>query len=255
MLPSGRVMRYSISYSPPCSNMCCTTCFTRSESPGCTTSRNRSNVTGSESAKPNNCLHFSVTQRSSPPGMFHTHRPRFAALAARLMLASLSRSASPARPRSAMPAENAIAVMVTTAVQDCRARSDWFSVSPTNGPKPCSVPQIATDNCANHCCERELNKPLRTIEDGCAAGEPIHQPGTAHSFERVAAGGGERCGDIARSGNVHQKCTDKNCRPGSVTEHEQCRERNSRWRPHRRCTRVQRCQHQSELAGDEVDKR
>ena len=47
------------------------------------------------------------------------------------------------RLRSIMPAESAIAVMVSTAVQTCRVRSDWFSVAMTNGPKPCSVPQIA----------------------------------------------------------------------------------------------------------------
>src|SRR5262249_55975524 len=110
------------------------------------------------------------------------------------------------------------------------------------------------DDCANYCCERELKNTLRMIEDGCAAGEAIHQPSTAHSFERVATRDGDRCGDGTRSGSVHQKCTDKNCRPGLVTEHEQCRERNSRWRPHRRCTRVQRCQHQSELASDEIGK-
>src|SRR5207247_97638 len=75
--------------------------------------------------------------------MFQSHRPRFAALAARLVRASLSRSASSARPRSAMPAESAIAVMVTTAVQYCRARSDWFSVFSANGPKPCRMPHIA----------------------------------------------------------------------------------------------------------------
>ena len=135
-------MRYSFSCSPPCSNMCCTSCFVRSRSPGCTTWSHRSDVTGSESVKPNNFLHSSVTQSSSP-GMFQSHKPRFAALAARLIRASLSRSAASARRRSAMPAASAIAVMVSTAVQDCRARSDWFSVSPTNGPKPCSVPQIA----------------------------------------------------------------------------------------------------------------
>src|SRR5439155_75949 len=65
------------------------------------------------------------------------------------------------------------------------------------------------DNCANHCCEREFKNTLRTTEGGCAAGEPIHEPGTAHSFERVAARDGERCGDIARSASVHEKCIDQ----------------------------------------------
>ena len=37
---------------------------------------------------------------------------------------------------------------------------------------------------------------LRTIEDGCAAGEPIHEPGTGHRFERIAARDGERCGTL-----------------------------------------------------------
>src|SRR5206468_11913769 len=76
------------------------------------------------------------------------------------------------------------------------------------------------DNCANRRCEREFKNTLRTIENGCAAGEPIHQPGTAYGLERVATRDGERCGDIACGSNVHQKCTDKNCRPGSVTEDE-----------------------------------
>src|SRR6266480_4916080 len=111
------------------------------------------------------------------------------------------------------------------------------------------------DNCANRCCEREFKNTLRTIENGCATGEPIHYPGTAYGLERVAARDGKRRGGIARSGNVHQKCTEKNGRPDSVTKHEQCGERNSRRRPHRRCTWVQRCQHQSELASNEIDKR
>ena len=42
-----------------------------------------------------------------------------------------------------MAAASAIAVMVSTAVQAWSVRSEWFSVSIMNGPKPCSVPQIA----------------------------------------------------------------------------------------------------------------
>jgi hypothetical protein len=48
-----------------------------------------------------------------------------------------------ARRRSAMAAANAIAVMKSNAVELCMTRSDWFSVSMTNGPKLWSVPQMA----------------------------------------------------------------------------------------------------------------
>ena len=51
--------------------------------------------------------------------------------------------AASARLRSAIAAASAMAVTVNTAVEVCRMSRDWFSVSITKGPKPCSVPQIA----------------------------------------------------------------------------------------------------------------
>src|SRR5260370_21201122 len=106
---------------------------------------------------------------------------------------------------------------------------DRANIGPIGKSTKCKTghPKSWTDNCAKYCCERELNNTLRTIEDGCAAGEPIHQPCTAHSFERVASRDGERCGDVARSGNVQQQYTDKNCMPAPVTQHEQARNRTS----------------------------
>jgi hypothetical protein len=56
---------------------------------------------------------------------------------------------------------------------------------------------------------------LRTIEDSCAAGEPIHQPGAHQRFERVPARDGERCGDIARSRNVLKSPTKMQARLGN----------------------------------------
>ena len=140
------------------------------------------------------------------------------------------------------------------ATTSARSRQNWPNrqiqqVRDWSTPKAGPITVLTTAASAN------LTTPCGRSKTVVPPGNLIHKPGTAHSFERVAARDGERCGDIARSGNVHQKGTDKNCRPGSVTEHEQCRERNSRCRPHGRCTRVQRCQHQSELAGNEVDKR
>src|SRR5437667_12215535 len=73
-------MRYSLSCSPPppCSSISCTVCFIRSRSSGCTTLSNWPNFTGSDSVKPNNLLHLSVTQSSSS-WIFQTHRPTLAA--------------------------------------------------------------------------------------------------------------------------------------------------------------------------------
>ena len=49
----------------------------------------------------------------------------------------------------------------------------------------------------------ELENTLRTIENGYATGESIHEPGTAYGLERVAASDGKRRGDTARSRHVH----------------------------------------------------
>src|SRR5260370_7312983 len=106
---------------------------------------------------------------------------------------------------------------------------DRANIGPIGKSTKCKTghPKSWTDNCANHCCEREFNNTLRTIEDGCAAGEPIHQPVTAHTLKRVAARDGERCGDISPRGNVPHNCTHTNFRPAPHTYPEHCRTRNS----------------------------
>src|SRR5439155_26362621 len=58
---------------------------------------------------------------------------------------------------------------------------DHAIIGPIGKSSMCKTghPKSWADNCANHRCERELKNTPRPIEGGRAAGEPIHQPGTA----------------------------------------------------------------------------
>src|SRR5947207_301616 len=130
-----------------------------------------------------------------------------------------------------------------------KSRHNWPPIGETPERKTGHT-KSGTDNGASGCCECEFENALRAIKDTSATGEPIHQPGTAYRLKSIAGGNIKRRGKIACRCHIHQKRTDEDRWPRAVTNHEQCSKRNSRWRPHRRCTCVQRCQHQSELAGD-----
>ena len=96
---------------------------------------------------------------------------------------------------------------------------------------------------------------MRAIESASAAGKSIDEPGAANRFERVSRCDTERRGEVARRREIDEKCADKNGRPHAVTEHEQSGERNSRGRPDRRRTGIQKGELQAELARDKINDR
>ena len=108
---------------------------------GCTTSRNRQTLLARnpQSEQPSRFLGYPtfVTTRDVPNPQTEVRRVGREAQA-RFAFRSAS-AAARVPPADRKP----IAVMANTAVQNCRARSDWFSVSPANGRKPCIVPEIA----------------------------------------------------------------------------------------------------------------
>jgi len=144
--------------------MCCTTSCIRSRSSGCTTWSNRAKCTGSDSVKPNNVLHFSVTQSLSSR-MFQSHRPRFAALVARFMRAF----AFPQR----VPRWLETAGRVSLREPDCRST---HSPSPRSFPDTekltkngdLMTPQITKADCPSDSVIKKIALPLTMRARRCS---------------------------------------------------------------------------------------
>src|ERR1043166_6835271 len=87
---------------------------------------------------------------------------------------------------------------------------------------------------AEHCGQcRELEYILRPLKCVPAIGESVDQKCPEQSFQGVARGDTEACGDRPCRGDIDKKCTEEDGRPDAITEHEQRCQRNPGGRPDR----------------------